>query len=85
MLSGGESEGAPEGLYSLEIKPKSTDRNPMSYAITFQDRVDATNFCYVLDLFFEDLNDVSAEIVPLTIQVRTFCLLSLNKKKRWLL
>jgi hypothetical protein len=80
LLSGGEREGAPGGLYSLEIKSNSTSRNPMSYVITFQDRVDATNFCYVLDPYFDDLNDVSAEIIPLTIQVCVFFYLPSKKK-----
>lgn len=41
-----------------------------SYTVAFQDRGDATNFCYLLESFFEGLGDVSADVVPLTIQVR---------------
>ncbi|KAF3330265.1 hypothetical protein FCM35_KLT03619 [Carex littledalei] len=68
LLCGGESDDALRGLYSLEIEPNSTNRDTMSYAITFQDRVDATHCCCVLESFFEGLDDVSAEIIPFTIQ-----------------
>lgn len=79
MLCGGESDDAPRGLYSLEIEPNSTNRDTMSYAITFQDRIDATHCCCVLEAFFEGLNDVSAEIIPFTIQVSFFIFFLKNK------
>lgn len=81
MLCGGESDDAPRGLYSLEIEPNSTNRDTMSYAITFQDRIDATHCCCVLEAFFEGLNDVSAEIIPFTIEVSFF--ISFLKNKWW--
>lgn len=52
------------GLYSLPI---AHDGKKHSYTITFQDRGDAMNFSFLLDSFFEDLGNVSADIVPLTI------------------
>ncbi|KAF6142628.1 hypothetical protein GIB67_015114 [Kingdonia uniflora] len=56
---GSEPEG-PEGLYSLKM-----DDN--SYTIAFEDRHDASHFCQILELFFDDLGDFSADIVPLSI------------------
>lgn len=58
----------PKGLYSLKMNSPEDDGTFPSYTIFFQDRSDATNFCYILESFFEDLGDFSADIVPLTIQ-----------------
>ncbi|XP_072993037.1 uncharacterized protein [Typha latifolia] len=56
------------GLYSLKMNSSLEDEDSPSYTITFQDRGDATNFCLLLESYFEELGDVSADIVPLTIQ-----------------
>ena len=56
------------GLYTLKIPSHESD--PIAYAVAFEDRGDATNFCYLLESFFEDLGDFSADIVPLSIKVR---------------
>ncbi|KAE9453232.1 hypothetical protein C3L33_14871, partial [Rhododendron williamsianum] len=53
-----DGEGA-KGLFTLESKGDS------SHTIAFEDQGDASNFCYLLQSFFEDLGDFSAEIVPL--------------------
>ncbi|KAK8951524.1 hypothetical protein KSP39_PZI003496 [Platanthera zijinensis] len=58
------SENKDRGLYSLPI---AHDGKKHSYTITFQDRGDALNFSFLLESFFEDLGNVSADIVPLTI------------------
>ncbi|KAK1319237.1 hypothetical protein QJS10_CPB04g00831 [Acorus calamus] len=59
---------APKGLYCLKMESDSDDRGVSSFTVAFQDRGDATNFCYVLESFFEELGDLNADIVPLSIQ-----------------
>lgn len=49
----------------------SDDEDSASYTIAFQDQGDATNFCYLLETFFEELGDFTADVVPLTMKVRT--------------
>lgn len=56
-----------EGLYMLK-SISSTDEQ-VSYTVAFEDRADATNFCYLLESFFEDLGDFKADVAPLTIKV----------------
>ncbi|CAN4113555.1 unnamed protein product [Withania somnifera] len=67
MRRGHDDEG-PEGLFAL--KNSFQVNGSLSHTVTFEDRGDATNFCYLLQSFFEDLGDFSAEIVPLPVQVR---------------
>lgn len=52
-------------LYSL--KSSSGD---LSHIVAFEDRSDAANFCYILQSYFEDLEDFSTEIVLISINVR---------------
>ncbi|KAK1280792.1 hypothetical protein QJS04_geneDACA019709 [Acorus gramineus] len=59
---------APKGLYCLKMESDSDDRGVSSFTVAFQDRGDATNFCYILESFFEELGDLNADIVPLSIQ-----------------
>lgn len=65
----------PGGLFTLRVHSHAQDQNESSYTITFEDRIDANNFCYLLESFFEDLTDFSADIVPLSTKVRIFFLL----------
>ncbi|XP_049394618.1 uncharacterized protein LOC125858870 isoform X2 [Solanum stenotomum] len=65
MRRGHDDEG-PEGLFTL--KSSSQVNGSLSHTVTFEDRGDATNFCYLLQSFFEDLGDFSAEIVPLPVK-----------------
>lgn len=58
------------GLYNLKITSNESDPIDLPYAVAFEDHVDANNFCYLLESFFEDLGDFSADIVPLSIKVR---------------
>ncbi|XP_052208434.1 uncharacterized protein LOC127812143 [Diospyros lotus] len=62
-----DGEG-PKGLFTVKTNSYTMDKDGLSYTVTFEDRGDATNFCYLLQSFFEDLHDFSAEIVPLSIQ-----------------
>ncbi|KAF9622045.1 hypothetical protein IFM89_029329 [Coptis chinensis] len=57
-----ESDG-PGGLYSL----KMDDGSP-SYIVAFEDQRDASNFCYILEAFFDELGDLKADVVPLSIK-----------------
>ncbi|XP_073276244.1 uncharacterized protein [Primulina huaijiensis] len=54
------------GLYTLKNTP-STEVS-LSHIVAFEDSVDATNFCYILQCFFEDLEDFKADVVPLTVK-----------------
>ncbi|KAK4737805.1 hypothetical protein R3W88_001502 [Solanum pinnatisectum] len=65
MWRGHDDEG-PEGLFTL--KSSSQVNGSLSHTVAFEDRGDATNFCYLLQSFFEDLGDFSAEIVPLPVK-----------------
>nr|XP_010931644.2 LOW QUALITY PROTEIN: uncharacterized protein LOC105052511 [Elaeis guineensis] len=68
FLHRGSDGNGPKGLYTLRMNSSSDDGDSTSYTVAFQDRGDATNFCYLVESFFEELGDVSADIVPLTIQ-----------------
>lgn len=62
-----------EGLGGpFALKDISGSNSKSSHTVAFEDRGDATNFCYILQSFFEDLPDFSAEIVPLSIKVYTY-------------
>lgn len=71
MRRGHEDEG-PEGLFA--IKSSSNANGSSSHTVAFEDRGDATNFCYLLESFFDDLGDFSAEIVPFPVKVRILSL-----------
>ena len=63
-----DGNGVEQGLYTLSSPYAENDS---SHMVAFEDRSDATNFCYLVQSFFEDLEDFTAEIVPLSIEVRT--------------
>ncbi|GFP83462.1 hypothetical protein PHJA_000489600 [Phtheirospermum japonicum] len=65
MRRGEDGEGG-EGLYSVKSVSSTGDR--ISHMVAFEDRGDATNFRYILQSFFEDLEDFKADIVPLTVK-----------------
>ncbi|KAI6684095.1 hypothetical protein NL676_030008 [Syzygium grande] len=50
---------------SLPLKTAPEDSDASSFTVAFEDRVDANNFCFLLESFFEELGDFSADIVPL--------------------
>lgn len=64
MRRGPEHEEA--GFFSL----RSTSQTP--YTIAFENHSDANNFCNLLDLYFEDLGDFHADIVPLPVKVSMY-------------
>ncbi|KAK7842381.1 uncharacterized protein LOC112030602 [Quercus suber] len=55
------------GLYTLKIAPEAQEQRNC-YTVAFEDRVDASNFCFLLESFFEDLGDFSADVVPLPVK-----------------
>ncbi|KAG6764933.1 hypothetical protein POTOM_032422 [Populus tomentosa] len=67
MRRGSEHEESG-GLYALRVASQADQHGDFSYTIAFEDRGDANNFCYLLESFFEDLGDFSADIVPLQIK-----------------
>ncbi|KAF5950752.1 hypothetical protein HYC85_012745 [Camellia sinensis] len=79
MRRGHDGEG-PKGLFTLKTTPYTKDRGDSSHIVAFQDRGDAANFCHLLQSFFEDLGDFSANIVPLTIKELDEAVRSDNKK-----
>lgn len=56
----------PGGLYKFKIPSQTNHRNNSSYTVAFEDRTDANNFCYLLESFFQELGDFSADIVPIS-------------------
>ncbi|XP_054806180.1 LOW QUALITY PROTEIN: uncharacterized protein LOC129308811 [Prosopis cineraria] len=75
MRRGSDKEG-PSGLYSLKITSQEEDQNGYSYIVAFEDDADANNFCFLLESFFEDLGDFSADAVPMSIQVKISTMLT---------
>ncbi|KAM7278425.1 hypothetical protein ACFE04_005559 [Oxalis oulophora] len=70
MRRGSVSEGL-EGFFSINTPSSSEDGedgDEDSYVVTFEDRSDANNFCYLLDSFFEELDDFQSAVVPLPLK-----------------
>ncbi|KAI3690400.1 hypothetical protein L2E82_48424 [Cichorium intybus] len=61
MQRGGNGEDS-EGLFTL--RSNSQNKNGLSHTVVFEDRGDATNFCYLLESFFQDLGDFTTNIIP---------------------
>ncbi|XP_030975918.1 uncharacterized protein LOC115995477 [Quercus lobata] len=66
MRRGSDHEGQG-GLYTLKISPEAQEQRDC-YTVAFEDRVDASNFCFLLESFFEDLGDFSSDVVPLPVK-----------------
>ncbi|RWR94663.1 wound-responsive family protein [Cinnamomum micranthum f. kanehirae] len=71
LLNRSSDSEAPRGLYSLKMKSHLENEGSSSYIVAFEDQGDATNFCFLLESFFEDLGDFSADVVPLSIKHKT--------------
>ncbi|CAI9118808.1 OLC1v1020424C1 [Oldenlandia corymbosa var. corymbosa] len=67
ILMQGEYDGHVTGLFTLR-NLDSSDKNDLPHTVAFEDRVDAANFCYLVQSFFEDLEGSSAEVVPIPIK-----------------
>lgn len=66
---GSDPEGLG-GLYTLKINSQTQNQED-SHTVAFEDRGDANNFCFLLEAFFEELGDFTADIIPLSVRVRT--------------
>lgn len=65
------SNGGQKALYRLKFTSKDQDQgDDDSYTVAFEDQADANNFSFLLESFFKDLGDFSADPVPMSIQVR---------------
>ncbi|XVF62586.1 hypothetical protein PTKIN_Ptkin09bG0020300 [Pterospermum kingtungense] len=67
MQRGVDREGAG-GLFTLQVSSDGQDQSRTSCTVAFEDHSDANNFCYLLECFFEDLGDFSAEVVPTSVK-----------------
>lgn len=65
MRTGSDDQGA-NGLYRIRSTSHSWDDS--SHVVAFEDRGDATNFCYLLQSFFEDLDSFDTDIIPIPIK-----------------
>ncbi|KAF7851498.1 hypothetical protein BT93_L3783 [Corymbia citriodora subsp. variegata] len=63
LMRRGSDFEEPGGFFSLKTDPEDSDAS--SYTVSFEERVDANNFCFLLESFFEELGDFSVDIVPL--------------------
>lgn len=68
-MQGGPNGDGSKGLYSLKFTSKKQEQDVESYTIAFEDHADANNFCFLLESFFDDLDDFRANAVPMSIQV----------------
>ncbi|KAI3804605.1 hypothetical protein L1987_26285 [Smallanthus sonchifolius] len=59
MQSGGNNEES-SGLFVLR------NTSGLSYTVAFEDHSDATNFCYLLESFFEGLHNFSTNIISIS-------------------
>ncbi|XP_030475676.1 uncharacterized protein LOC115692854 [Syzygium oleosum] len=63
LMRRGSDLEEPGGFFTLKTAPEDSDAS--SFTVAFEDRVDANNFCFLLESFFEELGDFSADIIPL--------------------
>ncbi|KAG7542731.1 hypothetical protein ISN45_Aa07g026880 [Arabidopsis thaliana x Arabidopsis arenosa] len=55
-----------EGYFTLRTKSMEQNEGQVSHMIAFEDQSDARNFSYLLESVFEDLDDFSADIAPVS-------------------
>lgn len=65
FMNRGSDDGELEGLFTLKIPSKTQDIEESTYTVAFEDHVDANNFCYLLESFFEELKNFTTDVVPL--------------------
>lgn len=64
-----------EGYFTLRTVSMEQNEDQVSHIIAFEDQNDARNFSYLLESVFEDLDDFSADVVPISTKVNKFILL----------
>ncbi|KAJ0231155.1 ABC subfamily C protein [Hirschfeldia incana] len=55
-----------EGYFTMRTELMEQNKDQVSHMIVFEDQSDATNFSYLLESVFEDLDDFSANVVPIS-------------------
>ncbi|XP_022722937.1 uncharacterized protein LOC111280048 isoform X2 [Durio zibethinus] len=68
LMQRGIDPDGPGGLFTLRISSAGQEQRETSCTVAFQDHIDANNFCYLLESYFEDLGDFSAEVVPMSVK-----------------
>lgn len=58
-----------EGYFTLRTESMEQNEGQVSYMIAFEDQSDARNFSYLLESFFEDLDDFTADVAPISTKV----------------
>lgn len=59
-----------EGYFTMRTEPMEQNKAEVSHMIAFEDQSDAINFSYLLESVFEDLEDFSANVVPISTKVK---------------
>lgn len=54
----------PEGMYTLKATGNALEKKDEAYTVVFEDRGDANNFCYIVESFFEETTDFTADVIP---------------------
>jgi len=67
-----------EGYFTLRTESMEQNEGQVSHMIAFEDQSDARNFSYLLESVFEDLDDFSADIAPVTTKVDSSFLYQLD-------
>nr|XP_043630359.1 uncharacterized protein LOC122601683 [Erigeron canadensis] len=65
MQRGSESGESEESSGLFTLRGTSQTKSAVSHTVAFEDRNDATKFCYLLESFFEDLGDFYTNIIPI--------------------
>ncbi|XP_038875865.1 uncharacterized protein LOC120068224 [Benincasa hispida] len=88
FMNRGSNDEELEGLFTLKIPSKTQDIEESTYTVAFEDHVDANNFCYLLESFFEELDNFTTDVVPLptkelekVIKSRTSKMIVVKKKQ----
>ncbi|CAN1857612.1 hypothetical protein LINPERHAP1_LOCUS42558 [Linum perenne] len=66
MRRGTEDEGE-EGFYVVQLAPAAAGQRN-SCTVAFEDRSDAKNFSFLLECFFEGLEEFSVDVVPVPVR-----------------
>ncbi|KFK44978.1 hypothetical protein AALP_AA1G328300 [Arabis alpina] len=62
-------EEISEGYFTLRTESMEQNEDQVSHIIAFEDQNDARNFSYLLESVFEDLDDFSADVVPISTKI----------------
>ncbi|XP_008458451.2 uncharacterized protein LOC103497853 [Cucumis melo] len=54
-----------DGLFTIRIPSATQDIEESTYTVAFENHVDANNFCFLLESFFDELDNFTTDVVPL--------------------